>query len=566
MRKYYLRFYAMFLASTFFLGGCNFLPEPVTLIQAPQYAEASSEIEKTLLLKSKEFLPAGTIFTMAGQPVGNDSTIQADLDGDGDNEVVFLYHSIGKQEQSGALILRKEKGEWIKESEIKGTGYEVSWASSADITGDGRPELLLGWKIGVSAGNILDIFTWEPGAKGGKGGLVKLAQVNYHELEVLIPEDKKDSQARLAIWNREMADVYRTDLVKWDHTSFQSDLSFYPAYFAKVADYYDARAMNVPNAPYYWYFLADARLKEGHPELAIKAIEKGMNLKMSFPSRDEFESLKMEIEENLAHRNSDTVPFYVREADITMNIPKAMATSIFMKGEEGNNSEYLVTVNKAIDNEELEILFTVEAHQKDWINSLEEYGLSPLFETKTLTYGVRKNKAFINDPEVGKIISSIRPGADYMKLTSQEEKMLLEMVQTAVKNYWYVTSGGKMEEGLIESFLLNEMDYRYMGSDLDTKEKVNEYLSSTYSAEAIHQYMERAGIVLHNGKLAQPNADGGSRADYGRATIFLTKDAGSEKEYNLKIPLGESLVTETVHIVFRQTDKGWRIDSIPGSF
>ncbi|MEH7392730.1 DL-endopeptidase inhibitor IseA family protein [Bacillus sp. JJ1474] len=563
MRKYYLRFCALLLASTFFLGGCNFLPEPVTLIQAPQYTEAASEIEKTLLLKSKEFLPAGTMFTTAGQPVGNESTIQADLDGDGDNEVVFLYQSIGKQEQSGALILRKEKGEWIKETEVKGTGYEVSWASSADITGDGRPELLLGWKIGVSAGNILDIFTWEPGQQGG---LVKLAQLNYHEMEVLIPEDKKDSQARLAIWNREMADVYRTDLVKWNNNSFQSDLSFYPAYFVKVADYYDARAMNVPNAPYYWYYLADARLKEGHPELAFQAIEKGMNLKMTFPSRDEFENLKMEIEEKLAHRNSDTVPFYLREADITMNIPKALASNLFIKGKEGNNSEYMINVNKVLDNGQTEILFTVEAHQKDWISSLENYGLSPLFETKTLTYGVRKNKEFLHDPEVGQIISSIRPGADYKKLKSQEEQMLLEMVQTAVKNYWYVTSGGKMEEGLIESFLLNEMDYRYMGSDLDTKEKMNEYLLSTYSVEAIHQYMERAGIVLHNGKLAQPNADGGSRADYERATIFLTKDAGSEKEYNLKVPLGDSLVTETVHIVFRQTDKGWRIDSIPGSF
>ncbi|WNS76700.1 DL-endopeptidase inhibitor IseA family protein [Bacillus sp. DTU_2020_1000418_1_SI_GHA_SEK_038] len=563
MGKYRLRYSALLLASSFFLGGCNFLPEPVTLLQAPQYAEAASEIEKTLLLKSKEFLPAGMVFTTASQPVGIESAIQADLNGDGENEVVYLYQSIGKQDQSGALILRKEKGEWKKERDVKGTGYEVSWASSADITGDGRPELLLGWKIGVSAGNILDIFTWDPGQHGG---LVKLAQLNYHELEVLIPEDKKDSQARLAVWNREMADVYKTDLVKWENNSFQSDLSFYPAYFAKVADYYDTRANNVPNAPYYWYYLADARLREGHPELALQAIENGMNLKITFPSRDEFKNLKMEIKEKLAHLNSETLLYYLRDADITMDIPKALASSLFIKDEEGNNSEYMINVNKVLDNGQTEILFTVEVHQKDWISSLEEYGLSPLFETKTLTYGVRKNNEFFHDPVVGQIVSSIRPGADYKKLKSQEEQMLLEMVQTAVKKYWYVTSGGKIEEGLIESFLLNEMDYRYMGSDLDSKEKVNEYLSSTYSAEAIHQYMERAGIVLHNGKLAQPNADGGSRADYERATIFLTKDAGSEKEYNLKVPLGDSLVTETVHIVFRQTDKGWKIDSIPGSF
>lgn len=558
MRK--SKMYSLLIGSVFILGGCNFLQEPVTLIQAPQYSEAASELEKTLLIKSKEVLQAGAVLTSASHPAGGESVLQADLNGDGINERVYFYQSIGNQEQIGAFILMNQKGEWKKVSDIKGTGYEVSWASSADITGDGKPELLLGWKIGASAGNVLDVFSW------GESGLEKLAQLNYHELEVLMPEDKKDTQGRLSIWNREMADVYKSDILKWNQTSFQSDLDYYPAYFSKVSEYYEERAKHVPNAPYYWYYLADARLKEGHPELAVQAIQRGMNLKVTVPSRTEFEDLKKKIDAQLG--GTGTRPYYYKAADLTMDIPKAEAASVFVNGVEGINNEYIIGVSKVLDTGQTALLFTVEVYPKDWISSLEDYGVSPLFETEKLVYGIRKEK--IEDPQAlelaNSMIGTIRTGAYYSKLMSQEEQVLLKLIQSAVKKYWYVTSGGKMEGGLIESFTVNEMDYRYMGSDLNTKEKLIEFLSSAYSVEAIHQYIEGAGIVEHNGKLAQPNADGGSIADYERASIYLTKDVGSEKEYDLKVPLGDSLVTQTVHIVLRKTDKGWRIDSLPGSF
>ncbi|MBY0123148.1 DL-endopeptidase inhibitor IseA family protein [Bacillus sp. S/N-304-OC-R1] len=560
MGKGGLRFYTLLLCSVFMIGGCNFLQEPVTLIQAPQYAEAASELEKTLLIKSKDLLPIGAVLTTASQPAGSEAVIKADLNGDGTNEMIYLYQSIGNKEQIGAFILMNDKGEWNKAAEIKGTGYEVSWASSADITGDGKPELLLGWKIGASAGNVLDIFSW------GESGLEKLAQLNYHELEVLLPEDKKDSQARLAIWNREMADVYKTDILKWEQTAFHSDLDYYPAYFANVSDYYEERAKHVPSAPYYWYYLADARLKEGYPELALQAIENGMNLKITFPSRTEFEDLKLKIEDRL--KNNGTVPFYNKEADFTMDIPRKFANNLMINGVEGVKSNYIIGVSKAMETGQTDLLFTIEVYPKEWISSIEDYGLTPLLETEKLSYGIRKEN--IKDPKdlelANQIIATIRPGAYFPKLKSQEEQILLKLIQLAVRKYWYVTSGGKMEEGLIENFPINDMDYRYMGSDLDTKEKLIEYLSSAYSIDAINQYMESAGIVEHNGKLAQPNADGGSIASYEKSAIYLTKDVGSEKEFDLKIPLGDSLVTVMVHVVLKKTDKGWRIDSLPGSF
>ena len=38
------------------------------------------------------------------------------------------------------------------------------------------------------------------------------------------------------------------------------------------------------------------------------------------------------------------------------------------------------------------------------------------------------------------------------------------------------------------------------------------------------------------------------------------------KEVDLKVPLGNSLISEFVHVEFQKTQDGWRISSEPGTF
>ncbi|SID03924.1 Uncharacterised protein [Mycobacteroides abscessus subsp. abscessus] len=64
----------------------------------------------------------------------------------------------------------------------------------------------------------------------------------------------------------------------------------------------------------------------------------------------------------------------------------------------------------------------------------------------------------------------------------------------------------------------------------------------------------------------QPNADGGSIMGYQHAEILQMKDAGEVKEFDLKAPLGDTLLYETFHIEFEKTKTGWKISSMPGSF
>ena len=89
------------------------------------------------------------------------------------------------------------------------------------------------------------------------------------------------------------------------------------------------------------------------------------------------------------------------------------------------------------------------------------------------------------------MISNIVPESIEPSYSSIEEKQVVNALTEAVSKYLYVTSGGKLE-GAIESFLLNDLDYRYMGMDLNSKKKLIDFLEESYTLDAINAYIKRA--------------------------------------------------------------------------
>ena len=94
-------------------------------------------------------------------------------------ESVILYESLNNTRDVGAIVLKEKGGGFEKIFSRKGPGYEISYASTNDLTGDVGDELLIGWKIGNRAGNVLEIYTW----KNKEFNLI--GKQNFHELEVI---------------------------------------------------------------------------------------------------------------------------------------------------------------------------------------------------------------------------------------------------------------------------------------------------------------------------------------------------------------------------------------------
>ncbi len=149
-------------------------------------------------------------------------------------------------------------------------------------------------------------------------------------------------------------------------------------------------------------------------------------------------------------------------------------------------------------------------------------------------------------------------GDDSM-MTSKEA---VSLFSGANKAYWYVVSGGEGKRDL-STFTKGDLEYRYMAENLDSEEKLRAYLEKWYTPEQTANLFKELGFITHNGKLAQPNADGGSLLNWEKALGTLTKGSTTVKTYELKVPLGELNEVETVMGELRYVPgQGWKVHSL----
>lgn len=137
-----------------------------------------------------------------------------------------------------------------------------------------------------------------------------------------------------------------------------------------------------------------------------------------------------------------------------------------------------------------------------------------------------------------------------------------------VQHYWHTSIGGDMPEGEILSVKVpgKEYDYRWMGHDLDTKAEYIAYLEEVFTPEQVADYyraqLANGSLAEIGGRLAQPNADGGSLLNWAQAAVKLVQNGDSQKTYHFSVPLGDGEAGyEERDITVRRVDgKGWRLD------
>ncbi|GEN36259.1 FG-GAP repeat domain-containing protein [Aneurinibacillus danicus] len=283
------------LAISVMLSGCALLPAPASTIGAPQSVSAAKAAgtESTASFIQK-FLPPGARLLPPEEPQGSEAVQLQDINGDHEAEIFVTYRNGTEDKTPYVMMLEKENNEWKKAMEHKGQGYQVSTVRFADITGDGKPEFLVGWTIGASAGNGLDVFAWR------NETLQKIASTAYHKLEIL-PNGK---QNMLAFWQKDTGDAYMVDVVRWNGSAFVSAKDAYPSYFKKVAAYYEEKIKEMPDAAFYWYYLADAQQKANMSEQAIQSAKKGLFLLQSdYPKQSQFETIIADSLDDLGKKN-----------------------------------------------------------------------------------------------------------------------------------------------------------------------------------------------------------------------------------------------------------------------
>lgn len=269
----------------------------VTLTNARQTAAKN---DPPLLSEEKavdvinSFLPTTAQVVTPQNPEGAKGIQLADLNGDRKDEIVALYKLSGEQSGAGLLVLAPNPdGSWHKILDYKSEGYGVNYFKSADITGDQKNDIVVGWNIGAIA-NSMDIFSFESNQPK------KIASDYYSKIEtedMMNESGKTNGKSELALWNHDTGEAFKIDVLEWDGEKLVSDQDVYPYYFKKVTQYYEQKVKEMPDAAFYWYYLADAQIKANNPKAALASITTGLSIKDKhtdyYPDNSKFEDLKI---------------------------------------------------------------------------------------------------------------------------------------------------------------------------------------------------------------------------------------------------------------------------------
>jgi hypothetical protein len=90
------------------------------------------------------------------------------------------------------------------------------------------------------------------------------------------------------------------------------------------------------------------------------------------------------------------------------------------------------------------------------------------------------------------------------------------------------------------------------------------YLTKTLTEKAAENFIKAQGLIVHKGKLAQLEADGGSLLAWGEAEAELVRNDNQSTVYRLFVPVGETGERQVFLAEYQNVKSiGWRISKEP---
>ncbi len=154
------------LAVILTFGGCGIKAPGQDSMEKPKLSAVQQEIYSRLNdIAGKDYKLAAAL---EGDNKGGVKLV--DIDGDGQEEAVIFYTRGNMDTAVNILVLDAVAGKWESIGDIKSSAYQVNKVDYEDMTGDGVPDIVVGWQlsdgfqkgIGIYAfrsGQVSEIFT-----------------------------------------------------------------------------------------------------------------------------------------------------------------------------------------------------------------------------------------------------------------------------------------------------------------------------------------------------------------------------------------------------------------------
>ena len=127
------------------LSGCFFTSSVDELYALPQMPRQYADLEN----KIRALLAEGAEYAAPASGSNLQSVQMVDLNADGQEEALIFMRNSAEERPLRIYIFRMEGDGYRECADIRGTGSSIYSVNYQDLTGDGMPELLIGWRTGA---------------------------------------------------------------------------------------------------------------------------------------------------------------------------------------------------------------------------------------------------------------------------------------------------------------------------------------------------------------------------------------------------------------------------------
>ena len=153
---------ALMLLTVFAAAGCSARPEiildPQGLYCLPALPEQYTELNHQI----QEILNAGAEYAAPTSGANIQPVQLVDLDGDGLEEAVGFFRNASDEKPLKIYIFKNYGGTYQQTAVIEGSGTSIYSIAYQDMDGDGRTELLVGWRVSTDL-QMLSVYALRAG-------------------------------------------------------------------------------------------------------------------------------------------------------------------------------------------------------------------------------------------------------------------------------------------------------------------------------------------------------------------------------------------------------------------
>jgi tetratricopeptide (TPR) repeat protein len=286
----------------------------------------------------KNVLPPMAKIVVLEKTYKRPAVVMVDLDGDGVLELVGAYYWQG---ENYIVVLKYYYNDWYVADTIKGKGYIITYFETAPITNRIGNNLIVGWQVGAIWS---DLSVYKLTGTALKDLIVGNRYYSMLDVEDIESAEGKDGIYELALWSHDTGKAYKVEIYRWKDNKFILALDVYPYYFKKVVNYYE-KLLKEKDSTTYWYYLADAQIKIGNTQEAVKSIDKALSFEYPYPSREELIRLKEQILQHRTFSNQNGIDFssikYIySETEKDVKLEKALVKAFELEQYEDNVRYY----------------------------------------------------------------------------------------------------------------------------------------------------------------------------------------------------------------------------------